>query len=401
MLKHVRKNMALLVLAGGAGAVFLANLAARKLFTIAQFIDWAYLTSLTTLFFSFSLLGSEQLIVRSAKGTGSKIEVPRQVAKYVSASFAAFLLIYIFVLDGRIFAYRLGMASIPLLACIGTIQFVYQMERARGHLLASQLAFNAWKIALLPLVGLVAALAPDHRAECSVAAALLFGAVSAGVVFRRARHAITFGGGITDAATVFPPFMLSLGMMAALGVADRVVLEKTHHPDAFAGYVYLATILATPFSILSSYFGFKEAVRYRHCYSRAGARADTLRAMVLTTALFIGWSALCYVTRHISGISFDAMLWAVMGMLAVVRCGYAVLSAAMGVRGSAKAIYTANLLTAAALLAYSYIALRADASVAAIIGGYASVWALRFVAFFWLIQRSAPRPAVSPDVGLA
>lgn len=399
MLKRLRNSLPLLSLAAGTGSVFLANVVARKVFTPAQFVDWAYLTTLTGLFFSFSLLGSEQLIVRSATETRGTLELPRQVTRYIGASFATFLLVYVAVLDGRLFEYRLGAWAVPLLACIGAIQVVYQLERARGQLLASQLALNSWKVALLPMVALGALLASEVGAEFAVTGALLVGLASVGVVYRRARHAVSLATRGTDAAKVFVPFMLSLGMMAVLGVGDRVVLEKAYAADAFADYVYLVAILATPFNVLSTYFGFKEAVRYRRSYSRAGVRADALRAAAVTAALFLAWAALCYATRSISAVPFEAPLWAVLGVVAAIRCGYAVLSAAMGVRGSATAIYAANLLTAIGLLVYAYAAISTGASVVAIVAGYAGVWGVRFVAYFWLIEKGAPAP--EGDLGVA
>ena len=288
------RELPLLVLGGGAGATFLANVVARKMFTAAQFVDWAYLTSLVALFFSFSLLGSEQLIVRLARATDGAFELPRQAIGYIAASFVAFLLAYVVALDGRVFAYRLGFGAVPVLVSVSAIQLTHQLERARGNLLAAQVALNAWKVVLLPVAVLAAVALEERRA---VTAALVIGSAFAAWLLLRLRGVFraTPGGG--EAGRVFLPFLLSLGVLSALNIADRVTLEKVHASAEFARYVYLTTILVTPFGILSAYFGFKEAVQYRTVYSAAVLRRDAARTMLLATGCVAGWSVLCYATR--------------------------------------------------------------------------------------------------------
>lgn len=379
-------HLPLALLGGGAGSVFLANIIAKNVFTPEQFVYWAYLITLVTFFFSFSLLGSEQLIIRSAKNHGRLLVIPRDSVWLISASFLVFLFIYLFVLDGRLLQYRLGATAVPVLTSIGAIQVVYQLERACNRLFASQFVLNGWKLVLVPLlIFSISWMARERRAEFVIAGALLIGFVAAAGIFQRARSNLLIKSTASDARQVFVPLMLSLGIMAVLGIADRVVLEKVEEPSAFAEYVYLVTIIAAPFNILSSYFGFRQAVRYRYECSSSHVRSDALRTIALATGLVAAWSALCYITRNLSGVSTDFTLWVLLGAVAVVRCGYSVLSAAMGVRGTAAAIYTANLLTAGGLLLYAYIGIAAGASVAAISAGYLAVWSIRFVAYFWLV----------------
>jgi hypothetical protein len=378
-------KLPLLVLAAGAGALFAANVFARKTFTDVQFVSWAYLTTLVAFFFSFSLLGSEQLLVRTARGTGGRLELPVQSARYIGLSFVVFALLYLLVLDGQMLKYQLGPSAIPILVSVGAFQVVYQLERAGGHLVAAQLAMNGWKLILLPSVGLVGVATPGQRAEISIAAALAGGMLLTGALFQRARARTALVRSPTDADRVYLPFMFSLGVMSVLGIADRALLERLHDPETFAAYVYLVTILVSPFNILASYFGFREAVRYRRAYSRAAARVDALRTMGLASVLVLGWSVLCYGTRNITGLTFDLSMWGGLGAIAVVRCGYGVLSAALAVRGTPGAMYGINALTAGALVVFAALLLSVRAPVVAIIAGYVLVWCIRFLASFLLL----------------
>jgi hypothetical protein len=380
-----RDKLPLAILSAGAGALFLANVVARRVLTDVQFVSWAYLTTLIAFFFSFSLLGSEQLLVRTARDIGGKLELPIQSARYIGLSFIAFALLYWLVLDGRMLRYELGLNAILVLVSVGAFQIVYQLERAGGHLVAAQLAMNGWKLILLPSVALAAIVAPEQRTEATIGAALIAGLILTGVLFRRARRRTTLVRVPTDAGHVFLPFMFSLGIMSVLGLADRAVLERLHQPEAFAGYVYLVTILGSPFNILASYFGFREAVRYRRAYTRAAARSDALRTMAVSSGLVLAWYALCYATRDISGVTFDMTVWGILGVIAVVRCGYGVLSAAIAVRGSPGAMYGVNALTAAGLALFAAVALSARAPVPVIIAGYGGVWCIRFLASFSLL----------------
>lgn len=371
------------ILVGSAGALFLANILAKNIMTPEQFIEWAYLTSLVTFFFSFSLLGSEQLIMRSAKVDGGALLMPVQSARLILVSFFAFLVFYVLVLDGRLFAYRLGKNAIPVILCVGIIQLVYQIERAQGHLANAQFSLNTWKYALLCLVFIIPA--AGITAEIAVIIALLVGIVPAIVLIARTRKCLGIKDIQTDAGRIFLPFMLSLGAMAILGIADRIVLEKIQSPGVFAAYVYMATILATPFNILAGYFGFKEAVRYRTSCSPQMVRSDVLRTLSLATILVIGWSVLCYSTRTISNLPFDPSVWSILGFLSILRCGYGVVSAAMNIRGSPFVMYVGNAVTVVALVVFGYVALQTRASIQSSLLGYTAVWSTRFFLFSWFL----------------
>lgn len=397
MMHVARRALPLTALAGSAGAVYLATILARRTFTEAEFVDWAYIMSLTSFFFSFSLLGSEQLVVRTAREKGARLLVPRGAARLIAASLVAFILVYVFALDGRLFAYRMGIVSVPVLGSIGAIQVVYQYERARGQLLAAQVAFGTWKYALPALVLIVPA--ASGRAEWAVTGALVSGFIVSCAVARGARSSFALVDQGTDATRVFLPFMLSLGTIAVLNLADRFVLEKVHGAEQFAAYVYLATLVTTPFNILSGYFGFKEAVRYRRSYSRKAARQDALRNMGLTAVLVVAWSTLCFAARGPLSLPFDAPMWALLGALSIVRCGYSVLSAAMGVRGSPKAIYVANAASILAIAAFGALAIAASAPVQYVVAGYVAVWSVRWISYFWLLDPTGPDARERPDVG--
>jgi hypothetical protein len=222
----------------------------------------------------------------------------------------------------------------------------------------------------------------QNRAEAAIAVALGLGLLSVVLISGRSRTNIVVDDAGAGLGRLFPPFFLSLGAMAALGVADRIVLERLRHPDAFAAYVYMVTILATPFALLSSYFGFKDAVRYRREFCREALRSDLLRALATSAVLVLAWSLACYLTRSLSGVTYDASLWGILGGLSIIRCGYGVLSAAMAVRAGAFGMYAVNAVTAVALVAYAAWAIRTDASMVGVVGGYMAVWSIRGAAAF-------------------
>ncbi|ABC84044.1 hypothetical protein Adeh_4280 [Anaeromyxobacter dehalogenans 2CP-C] len=241
---------------------------------------------------------------------------------------------------------------------------------------------------MLPLVT-ASVIFERHPAEFAVVGALAVGLIVSATVLYGARHSVRVAPVATDVGSVAVPFVLSLGLMALLNTVDRFTLEKIHSPTVFAEYVYAVTILSTPFTILSSYFGFKEAVRYRKQYSRNGVRKDALRTVAISALQVIAWSVACYLTRQLSGLTFDLSLWILLGILSAVRCGYGILSAAMGIRGTASAIYWSNSITAISLAAFGFTAILLRVPVIAVVAGYVLVWVLRFVAYFVFLTESA------------
>lgn len=381
-LLQIRRRAALLVLAGGAGALFIANILAKRWFPPAEFTTWAYLTTILTFFFSFSLLGSEQLIVRSARELGGRMVVPRDAALLNIGCFLVFLAVFAGLLDGRIFkGFRLGILAVPVLVSVGLLQVVYQLERVRNRLVNAQFVYTSWRFVLIPLIPAALALSMPAPAEKVVLGALLIGLITATLVLVKERRNIAIAAIPTDSRSVFLPFLVSLGTIAILNLADRTALEYSRGGQVFSNYVYLQAILASPFNILAGYFGFREAVAYRQRYSRSLALRDAGKAMALAGSLVLGWSLVCYFGRQSLALAWDPVVWAMVGLVSVLRCGYQVLSAAMGVHGSAKAIYAVNAATLVGLALFWVLASHGLLALRSVVCSYALLWGLRFLAY--------------------
>lgn len=391
----------LIVLGGGAIATFAANVVARRLMSGPQFVEWAYLTSLIALFFSFSLLGSEQLVVRTARVRNRVLELAHEALIVIALSFLGFGALFLALLDGRLFRFSLGMLALPMLVSIGAIQLVYQVQRARGRLLSAQVALNLWKFVLLPFTALAVVALPGRSALAANGAALAAGAVAAAWVILRERGAVRIAVFETDAFKVIVPFALSLGTLALLNVVDRVLIERNLDATAFADYFYTFTMIVTPFGLLSNFFGFKEAVRYRTDYSRAAALADSGRILALSALAVLAWLMLCYFFRGPAKLVFEPVIWGSLGVLAAVRCSYSVLSAAMGVQGSPGAIFSANVATLLGIVVL-FVALRQfDAGMRTIVVSYTGVWCLRMAAYAAFIPPSMRSIRSTPSAGAA
>lgn len=402
-LSKLLSKLPITILVLGAGAAFASNIAARALLDVEAFTNWAYLTTLASVFLSFSLLGTEQLIVRSSRlnEAGSSV-IPESVVKLIASAAAIFALVFVLFVDGKVVSYRLGTSAVLMLASVGVVQVTYQGFRARRELMHAQVVMNGWRFMLLPSVAVIGWLGVPHGAELAFGLALAVGASIALSLAWHRRPLFRVGSVRSDANQVAVPFALSLGTLAVLNVIDRVVVERSLGGTAFSGYFYNSVVLSTPFMLLANYVGFSEAMRYKESYSKTAVVKDAFQVGVLVTGAAVVWGVGCYVLADVVGLDFNPVVWGCVLLVCVLRCVYAVASAAMGVRGSGAQIVAANLVSLSFLGFLWGVSEVYEVSLAMIVVGFVLAWSSRVAAYFVLLPRSVPareitlqRPVVS------
>jgi hypothetical protein len=147
---------------------------------------------------------------------------------------------------------------------------------------------------------------------------------------------------------IFAAFAVSLLAMAILGIFDRLMLENAPHYNGlgFEDYFYLMTLVVFPFNLLGSYIGYVAARQFRDELLPRRFLALTLWILAGTGTTAMLWSGLLVVGGKWIGLPDVSVLsWGLIILLIGVKTTYALLSAAVAIRGLPRHIQIANLVS--------------------------------------------------------
>lgn len=374
-----------MIMVVGAGALFLTNILIRTYGSSELFQSWSYISTYLTLFFSFSVLGAEQLIIRFSTYTaGTGIMLTRATAMLFFVGAIAFILLFLFLLNGRIFTYEFDrLNAIVIIASISVLQAFYQKNRLTGANALGQFAFNLWRVILFVVIGALLYLQTDFDLERTVAVILVSSAIiaylSSGYKMKwriQPEYKGEFG--------VFVALSISLLSMSILGLLDRYMIESAPNYTglSFEDYFYLITLVVFPFNMLSSYIGYVTARRFKIVLSHQdfiNLSSKVMSAFALLAVLWCG--ILVLYSDWLSMPYIDLVSWALLVLLVVVRGGYAVMSAAITVRASSRHIMTGNVISLIAFAAITYVSVNYATQLEHILSAYTLAWVVRYVAF--------------------
>ncbi|CAA0124449.1 Uncharacterised protein [BD1-7 clade bacterium] len=368
-----------------AASYFLASIFSKKYMSEEDFYYWNVFVTLMSVSYSFCFLGAEQLFLRFGHREGNQYSLSKDTVRVLLISNAIYcvlitLITYFFVFEIEEYWYT---ASLTLMA--GVFVFTYNYFRILGKFFLSQLSNNMWKLILL------IALVFLHEYGALVSS---FVALSASTVFclvllyyHRSLLVVLSEKQPGDWIKLWFGFGLSLLCLMLLNNLDRFLVETTVSKSSFSSYTYLYTLLILPFSIVSSYVGFKEIVRLKKEYSRRKFYSKTLIIVLLVALLFSAWYLALYFASPFLELELEGAYFIPCLILVCVKCGYSMFSSLFGLKASASQMLRANISTLIAMSSAFIMPFYFQVTFVNVICLFAGFWILRLIAFWHAVQR--------------
>ena len=136
-----------------------------------------------------------------------------------------------------------------------------------------------------------------------------------------------------------------MGVMSLFVYSERFILEGKISSLELSEYLYSMTISLSPYAIIASYLGFKEAVKYKNEFSLSILRNDILlgfRALVLFSVF---WFLILKFFSGYIGIILSLETSILFMAIGVVKCLYSYLSSAMTIVMPSKLMFKVNIVT--------------------------------------------------------
>ncbi|WP_396956738.1 hypothetical protein [Nitrosomonas sp.] len=387
-----RHLLPFVVMATGAGALFLTTFLLRLYANPETFSAWSYLVTYITFFFSFALLGAEQLIIRCAEVTSSgHIRITRATAYFLMLGAGTFLVVALVVLNGQLFDYKIHPINlIFLLLAIMGLLILYQTNRLSGAHIIGQTAMNLWRLVLLLAISGALLFDLPLQIEVLLTIVMTFSALI-GLVISPNVAQVRLITTCRPEGALFSAFAVSLLTMAILGIFDRLVLENVpfYNGLGFEDYFYLMTLVVFPFNLLGSYIGYVAARQFRDTLLPRQFFVFTLLILVGTGIAAMLWSGLLVFvigSEQIGLPDVSVLVWGLIILLIEIKTAYALLSSATAVRASAKALFLANGFTIIVIIIAGISSYYWVTSTEQVILAFITVWASRYFSFIWTLK---------------
>ena len=362
--------------------MFLTSVIIRIYGTPEQFQTWSYISTYLTLFFSFSVLGAEQLIIRfSTYENGKGITLTYATIQLFMIGSAIFLGLFLFVMNGRLFAYTIApVNAVVLLVAISVLQASYQKNRLLGANTLGQFTFNLWRVVLFTILSGMLLMQEAFDLE-RIVTLVLAGCAVIAYLLSGHRIPVHIEKHYKGEVGIFLALAISLCCMSALGLLDRFMIEKAAAYEGlnFEDYFYLITLVVFPFNILASYIGYVMARIFKAEMRKDVFLRLSMKVIFGSIGLSILWCGLLSLGADwLSLPSINMTSWVILIVLIVLRCGYAVLSAAVSVRAPYHCILLSNLISLSGLMIVAYLGIAFATILEHIIGLYALAWLARY-----------------------
>lgn len=360
-------------------AYFVANIIAKKFFSTDDFNTWIYIVSLLTFFSTFAMMGQDQLLLRFCKIKRRSIIIDKLSITLAFSSLIIFIPLSLLLFGNN----TMGIRPIEITCLIILFSFcklAYQLIRIQKLFLLAQLSLNGWKLILLFMIVFVAYIGVANLFLIS----FVFGAVIFLVAISRSRIKE-----VKKSETILKysfGYFFSMGVMAIFVYFERFLIEGKITASEYTDFLYLLTISLSIFSILASYFGFKEAVKYKEFFSYQGVKRDLLKVLNITVPLSIIWSLFIYFTSPLLELRVDVESLLLISIIGVFKCLYSILSSAMAVRMTFNDILFINLMTILMFVIFYIFTIEFVKNITFLLIIIALCWLLRSVFIFYRIR---------------
>ncbi|TOB78987.1 hypothetical protein CGK00_04480 [Vibrio parahaemolyticus] len=333
-----KRHVSSLVLITCAASFFFANIIAKNIMDSSDFATWTYLVAMIAFFFSFSTLGQEQLILRFSQKYNDNIEIELYTLISILLSILLFMPLSFMIFGGNEVGIDTGyIVILSILASVCKVS--YQIYRVRECFFLAQVSLNFWKLAVLILLLLYYLLKVELIFILSLSIGIILLCIQIKIV------KITSIAYVKDRFSYSFNYFISMGVMSLFVYSERFILEGKVTSLELSEYLYAMTISLSPYAIIASYLGFKEAVKYKNKFSLTILRDDILlgfRALVLFSVFW--FSILKFFSSYI-GLILSLETTILLMAIGIVKCLYSYLSSAMTIVMSSKVMFKVNLIT--------------------------------------------------------
>ncbi len=349
--KLIRQHASLLVMMIGSGSIFLSNILFKDILSSESYGIYSIFVTYISIINSFGLLGFEQVFLRVTDNSQKDLLIADK--SLMTIMITAWLLFGVIcaVVFNHYFLKDI-LSFWILCSCtlgIGLSMFLSNAFRVNSNFVTAQLYSNYWKVMLL-FISMVFLLFGFNSINLTLnVLSLIFAFVSIlGVIIliRNIKFQFQKKENIKRILLFALQFFISLLTLSVIGQGDKFFVEKAFGLKKLGEYFFLANIFIFPFSMLQSYVGFKELVRFKKSFSKSFFFGKIRNVNILGVFLGLALLLISWICEQFGLLTIEfnhnLLLIIVFLLIGISKLNYALMSSVFGAIGEVRSIFRAN-----------------------------------------------------------
>ncbi len=382
----------------GSGSIFLSNILFKDILSSESYGIYSIFVTYISIINSFGLLGFEQVFLRITDNSQKDLLISDKSLMTIMITSWLLFGVTCTIIFNHYFLKDI-LSFWILCSCtlgIGLSMFLFNAFRVNSNFVIAQLYSNYWKVMLLliSMVFLLFGFSSINLTLNSLSLIFTFASILGLInLIRNIKFQFQKRENIKRILLFALQFFISLLTLSIIGQGDKFFVEKAFGLKKLGEYFFLANIFIFPFSMLQSYVGFKELVRFKKSFSKRFFFGKIRNVNIL--GVFLGFALLLisWICEQLGLLTIEfnhnLLLIIVFLLIGISKLNYALMSSVFGAIGEIKQIFKANFQFILASLIFLFFFYRNMDTLFLVAVGMLILWVLRIVVWNFNILSQA------------
>lgn len=344
ILKLAFKHSSLLVMVLASGSIFFSNIFLKQYLSLNQYYEYSLCLTIFALLTSFGAMGFEQVFLRLSVINKKRISFDWKIVFFLVISSILTSVLSATYLNKNLESSFFLLFSLSLGIVI--IMLLYNTFRITSYFLISQLISNSWKLIVF-LFTIAIVLGRDiFSFFLESITSIIWMLIIFSILISRNLIEIKLDSNYSFRYIFLFGliFFISLFTLSFLGQGDRILIDSYFNKADFNNYFYLSSIFLFPFSLLQSYVGFKELVKFKSKPVNLKKSVNKLIIYSLILSVVLLGSSFFLGKLNLLEVNFNKDFILILALLAIgnIKMPYSLYSSIIGVRSTLAQIKSMN-----------------------------------------------------------
>jgi hypothetical protein len=319
-----------------SGSIFFSNIFLKQYLSLNQYYEYSLCLTIFALLTSFGAMGFEQVFLRLSVINKKRISFDWKIVFFLVISSILTSVLSATYLNKNLESSFFLLFSLSLGIVI--IMLLYNTFRITSYFLISQLISNSWKLIVF-LFTIAIVLGRDiFSFFLESITSIIWMLIIFSILISRNLIEIKLDSNYSFRYIFLFGliFFISLFTLSFLGQGDRILIDSYFNKADFNNYFYLSSIFLFPFSLLQSYVGFKELVKFKSKPVNLKKSVNKLIIYSLILSVVLLGSSFFLGKLNLLEVNFNKDFILILALLAIgnIKMPYSLYSSIIGVRST-------------------------------------------------------------------
>jgi hypothetical protein len=319
-----------------SGSIFFSNIFLKQYLSLNQYYEYSLCLTIFALLTSFGAMGFEQVFLRLSVINKKRISFDWKIVFFLVISSILTSVLSATYLNKNLESSFFLLFSLSLGIVI--IMLLYNTFRITSFFLISQLISNSWKLIVF-LFTIAIVLGRDiFSFFLESITSIIWMLIIFSILISRNLIEIKLDSNYSFRYIFLFGliFFISLFTLSFLGQGDRILIDSYFNKADFNNYFYLSSIFLFPFSLLQSYVGFKELVKFKSKPVNLKKSVNKLIIYSLILSVVLLGSSFFLGKLNLLEVNFNKDFILILALLAIgnIKMPYSLYSSIIGVRST-------------------------------------------------------------------